>query len=89
MRATLTFLCCALATSLWTRPVLAQCALCAESVASAQKQGEGDPALAFNSGILFLLGTVLLLFAGLIGFIVHVARTSTQAAAACPPERSN
>jgi len=87
--AVILILCALAVASLAARDAAAQCALCAESVAASQDAGGGDIALAFNAGILFLLGFVLFLFAGLIGFIVYVARASTRAAVECPPDGSH
>jgi hypothetical protein len=55
-------------------PLLAQCAMCGEALANADKSGGGDPALGFSWGILVLLGFVACLATGLGGFIAYAAR---------------
>jgi hypothetical protein len=63
------------AASLLARVAAAQCALCGESLSAGGQAGDGDPALGFHWGVCFLLGSVFTLIAGLVGFVVYVARS--------------
>lgn len=60
-------------------PLAAQCAMCGESIAAANKEGGADPALAFSMGVLVLLGVVFSLAGGFVLMVVRAARESAPA----------
>lgn len=55
-------------------PLLAQCAMCGESVPDGQSPGGGSYALGFSLGVLAMLGVLAVLITGLVSLVVWVAR---------------
>ena len=70
-----------------TAPLAAQCAMCGESIANANKEGGADPALAFSLGVLVLLGVLFSLAGGLVFMISRAAQEPTSQASATTPSR--
>ena len=68
-------------------PLAAQCAMCGESIANANKDGGADPALAFSLGVLVLLGVLFSLAGGLVFMISRAAQEPTSPASATTPFR--
>ncbi len=66
--------------------LFSQCVMCRESVAASRGPGQGDLALGFNWGILFLLGTLMLLLGGVAGLVVYTAKCSAPAAVCASPQ---
>ena len=55
-------------------PLVAQCAMCGESVPDGESPGGGSYAAGFSWGVLAMLGVLAVLMTGLVSLVVYIAR---------------
>jgi len=74
LRKTIVTITTALALLFLCVPLLAQCAMCGESVPDGQSPGGGSWAAGFSWGVLAMLGVLAVLITGLVSLVVYIAR---------------
>lgn len=75
-------------TAVWLTPsnLLAQCAMCRESIDASSGGGQGDLGAGFSWAVLFMLGMFFSLLAAVVGLFIYASRG--VAISQRPPERS-
>lgn len=75
LKKTITLTTTALVLLLLRAPLLAQCAMCGESVPDGVSPGGGSYAAGFSWGVLAMLGVLAVLITGLVILIVYIVRS--------------